>query len=357
MPFNGTGVFNRIYQWVNDRTNGIDVDADRMDLDSNDIAQGLSNCITRDGQSPAFANLPMGGKKLTNLGTGSSNTDSVNYGQVFNSPAFITPSATTSPSSSDNSLRLATTAMVQQVAFNAALPVQTGYSILTTDGASASWAADQTGNADKLLTTSGTGLSWTGNLKTGVIRFVDTTDATKKIAFDASGLTTATTRTVTVPDRDVTLGGFCNLVVMTTTGTWTCPSGITRAKVTVVNGGSAGNNVDNSDGARGGDAGISVVPVVPGGAYARTVGAGGAVPLGSGGVSSFSGPGITTITPSSAQLFIPGGSGLPAFGTGDGLGGGSYLSGVNGVVFGGYGAGGRGNGYESGHAGVVIIEY
>lgn len=43
---------------------------------------------------------------------------------------------------------------------------------------------------------------------------VDNTDATKKIAFEASGITTGTTRTVTVPDKDVTLPG------VNTTNTW-----------------------------------------------------------------------------------------------------------------------------------------
>jgi hypothetical protein len=133
MPFNGTGIFQRVYQWTNDAANGLDVDATRTDTDSNDIADGLTNCITRDGQSPALANLPMATFKLTGLGNGSSTADSVNYGQVFNSPAFVTPSATTSPASSDNSLFLATTAMVQQVAFAAVLPAAT-LGLLTYDG-------------------------------------------------------------------------------------------------------------------------------------------------------------------------------------------------------------------------------
>lgn len=82
MPFNGSGTFSRIYSWVTDAGNGIDVRSDRMDTDTNDIANALSNCVTRDGQSPPTADLPMGGHKLTGMGNGSSATDSVAYGQL-----------------------------------------------------------------------------------------------------------------------------------------------------------------------------------------------------------------------------------------------------------------------------------
>lgn len=142
MPFNGVGLFTRVYQWVNDEVLGLNVDATRTDTDSNDIAAGLSNCVTRDGQSPWLGNLPAGTYKITGLGTGSATTDSVNYGQVFNSPTFITPRAATSPAASDNSTLLATTAMVQQVAFAASLPAQPGDTIsrnLTTLSGIALW--------------------------------------------------------------------------------------------------------------------------------------------------------------------------------------------------------------------------
>jgi hypothetical protein len=39
-----------------------------------------------------------------------------------------------------------------------------------------------------------------------VFRIQDNSDATKEIAFEASGITTGTTRTITMPDSDVTLG-------------------------------------------------------------------------------------------------------------------------------------------------------
>lgn len=42
-----------------------------------DVAAGLSNCVTRDGQSPALANIPLGGYKLTGLGAATLSGDAV----------------------------------------------------------------------------------------------------------------------------------------------------------------------------------------------------------------------------------------------------------------------------------------
>jgi hypothetical protein len=83
MPFNGAGTFTRNYSWVADAAAGIDVDATRMDADTNDIASGLSDCVTRDGQSVPTANLPMGGFKLTGLAVGTATTDSACFSQVI----------------------------------------------------------------------------------------------------------------------------------------------------------------------------------------------------------------------------------------------------------------------------------
>lgn len=76
MPFNGSGTFIRLYSWVTDAANGIKIRADRMDNETNGIATGLSTCVTRDGQSPATSNLPMGGFKHTNVADA---TDSAEY--------------------------------------------------------------------------------------------------------------------------------------------------------------------------------------------------------------------------------------------------------------------------------------
>ncbi|GAA0696422.1 hypothetical protein ISN75_06885 [Dyella marensis] len=82
MPFNGSGVFVRNYSWTQDATNSIPISATRMDADTNDIASGLTNCITRDGQGGAGANIPMGGYKLTNCANAALTNEYVTLGQA-----------------------------------------------------------------------------------------------------------------------------------------------------------------------------------------------------------------------------------------------------------------------------------
>lgn len=67
MPFNGSGTFNRVMDWTNDRDAAIKIRADRHDQNDDDIANGLSNTITRDGQSQITANIPFNGKRITGL--------------------------------------------------------------------------------------------------------------------------------------------------------------------------------------------------------------------------------------------------------------------------------------------------
>lgn len=199
MPYSGTGIFTRVYQWVNDAANNIDVDATRTDTDSNDIASGLTNCITRDGQSPALAAIPMGGQKITGLAAGSADTDAVNYGQVFVAPSFsggitfsggavgtgvINFAGSTSVSvptlaPGNNSTNAASTAFATALAFAAALPAQAGQSgkFVTTNGATASWGLPlpvQTSNSGKILTTDGTNASW--STPAGVIGYLKVSD-------------------------------------------------------------------------------------------------------------------------------------------------------------------------------------
>ncbi len=82
MPRNGSGTFNRIYNWATDAGNGIDIEASRMDGEFDGLATGLSNSIAKDGQTTITANIPFNSKKITTLANGSARTDSIALGQV-----------------------------------------------------------------------------------------------------------------------------------------------------------------------------------------------------------------------------------------------------------------------------------
>ena len=190
-------------------------------------------------------------------------------------------------------------------------------------------------------------------------------------------------------------GGFTNMQVFTSPGTFTTPSSTTKIKVTVVGGGGAGG-ASQSGGAGGGGTAIYVGPVTASTPYAVTIGAGGTytIPTGngsSGSTSSFgslasatggSGVNISNIgggaggagsagtlqftggggsagirqaTPSFAPVQSGGAGGSSYFGGGAAAAG--YTTGNNGTAYGGGGnGGGNGNG-GSGFAGVVIVEY
>lgn len=61
MPYNGSGVFTRVYNWVTDKNNSINITASRMDTEDNGFATGLSTCLLKDGTQNPTANLPMNG--------------------------------------------------------------------------------------------------------------------------------------------------------------------------------------------------------------------------------------------------------------------------------------------------------
>lgn len=82
MPFNGSGVFNRAYNWVTDRNNGINILASRVDTEDDGFANGLTNCITKDGQSTPSADIGFGGFKVKNIANATLASDAVNAGQV-----------------------------------------------------------------------------------------------------------------------------------------------------------------------------------------------------------------------------------------------------------------------------------
>lgn len=82
MPWNGSGVFTRLYSWVARRDAGSPtniIGATEMDAEFDGIVDGLENCVTLDGQTTPSANLPMGTFRHTNVGAATSRS---HYGRV-----------------------------------------------------------------------------------------------------------------------------------------------------------------------------------------------------------------------------------------------------------------------------------
>lgn len=95
MPWNGSGVFNRsngvntgTQVWQDDAGAGVKIRADRHDTHDQDIADGMENTVTRDGQNSPSANLPMGNYRHTGVGNASARNDYAAAGQVQDG-AFI----------------------------------------------------------------------------------------------------------------------------------------------------------------------------------------------------------------------------------------------------------------------------
>jgi hypothetical protein len=193
-------------------------------------------------------------------------------------------------------------------------------------------------------------------------------------------------------------GGFSNMTVFTSPGTFTTPATTTKIKVTVVGGGGSGGacfSPNNGSGGGGGGTAIYVGPVSASTPYAVTVGAGGAgVPAGTapatagnpGGVSSFTSLASATGgaggaagaaqtlggaggAGSAGTLQFTGGAGGSATfpGVTAGFGGGSFLAGITKGTLSqpGNQYGGGSSGFNTastgsstaGAGGVVIVEY
>ena len=82
MPWNSSGVFNRVHNWVNDRDGSIDITASRFDAENDDFASGIQACIAKNGENSATADLPMGSFQHTGAAAGSASGHYSTYEQT-----------------------------------------------------------------------------------------------------------------------------------------------------------------------------------------------------------------------------------------------------------------------------------
>jgi len=93
MPFSGSGTFSP-YTPGNPVVSGSTISSSAFNNTIQDIATGLTNAITRDGQSPATADIPMGGHKLTGLAAAAANGDAVRFEQLASYAPLASPTFT-----------------------------------------------------------------------------------------------------------------------------------------------------------------------------------------------------------------------------------------------------------------------
>lgn len=78
VAFNGSGTYN--LPAGNPVVTGTTITSGWANSTLSDVAVALTNCITRDGQSPATNNIPFGGYRLTGIGQPLNNGEALIYG-------------------------------------------------------------------------------------------------------------------------------------------------------------------------------------------------------------------------------------------------------------------------------------
>lgn len=81
IPWNGSGTFV-LAPSFSPEVDGTTIEAGRYNGLTSDIAAGITGALAKDGQNAATGNIPMGGNKITGLGTGTLSTDAVRYDQI-----------------------------------------------------------------------------------------------------------------------------------------------------------------------------------------------------------------------------------------------------------------------------------
>jgi len=82
--WDGSGSVTRAYDWTAERDAGNNIDATKFDTENDAFASAIQNCIAKDGQNAATADLPMGGFKHTGIADGSALAHYASIGQMQN---------------------------------------------------------------------------------------------------------------------------------------------------------------------------------------------------------------------------------------------------------------------------------
>lgn len=117
MAYNGSGTFSLVSG--NPVTTGTVISSNWANTTLADIANnGLSNAITKDGQTTITGNIPFASFRLTDLGAATARTDAIQYAQVQDgSPTYLTSPAGTNTITATGANSLAAYAAGQRFLF------------------------------------------------------------------------------------------------------------------------------------------------------------------------------------------------------------------------------------------------
>jgi hypothetical protein len=189
----------------------------------------MTQSLSKDGQTTITGNIPMGTNRLTGLGAGSAATDSVNLGQVA-AQAFVWCGTAAGTA---NALTLAPSPSIAAYAAGQVFRFKSSAS-----GNSAATTVNVSGVGNIAVQNQGVALTG-GEIEASkwyeiwydgaafqllAIQPAMTTDATpivngssdasKKVRLEVDGLTTGTTRVITVPDYDTRIGNLPAGIIM-----------------------------------------------------------------------------------------------------------------------------------------------
>ena len=217
MSFNGSGTYSLpAGQPV---VTGTTISSTTHNTLASDLATALSTTICKDGQSTPTANIPMGGFRLTGLANATAVDDAIRVSQVQNNSAtFLASVAGTNTITGSATPTPAAYASGQKFILVPA-NTNTGATTLNVSGLGAKnifWngaacvGGELRQNIPAVVEYDGTQFHIIANGFNAP--FSDThaivegsSDATKKVRIEADGITTGTTRVITMPDADVTL--------------------------------------------------------------------------------------------------------------------------------------------------------
>lgn len=219
-----------------------------------DLATMISTCVMKDGQQTITQNIPFNNKKITGLGAATARTDAasiatiqdgtgvnINSGSVGGTADVITLTASpaiTAYAEGQMFSFVSTGTNTTNVTVNIN---SVGAKAIAKNSTAALVAGDIITGTLVTIRYDGTRFRMMnpgGPVLDSTFRISGSSDVTKLLALEVDGLTTGTTRTITVPDRSLTIGPVLAPVQATTSGTSkdfsSIPAGTKRITMTFI---------------------------------------------------------------------------------------------------------------------------